>query len=90
MPETNRRLILKSRPDGIPGPRHFDLDQVDVVEPNPGEALIRNVYQSVDPAHRSIRRGAAGSTRPPIIRSRTESTSISTIPAARSRTRSWV
>jgi hypothetical protein len=64
MPETNRHLILKSRPDGIPGPRHFDLDEVDVAEPNPGEVPIRNVYPSVDPAHRSIRPiGRSGAAR---------------------------
>ncbi len=64
MPETNRRLILKSRPDGIPGPQHFDLDEVDVAEPNPGEVLIRNIYLSVDPAQRGWVNAAANYSKP--------------------------
>ncbi len=52
MPEINRRLVLKARPDGIPGPEHFDLAEVEVVEPAAGEVLGLNVYLSVDPAQR--------------------------------------
>lgn len=64
MPETNRRLILKSRPDGIPGPENFDLDEVDVVEPDAGEVLIRNVYLSVDPAQRGWVNAVANYSKP--------------------------
>ena len=52
MPEMNRRLVLQSRPDGIPGPEHFALEEAAIGEPGPGEVLVRNVYLSVDPARR--------------------------------------
>ncbi len=39
MAEINRRLVLKTRPDGIPGPEHFDLDHVAVAEPGVGEVM---------------------------------------------------
>ena len=52
MPEMNRRLVLQSRPDGIPGPEHFALEEAAIGEPGPGEVLVRNVYLSVDPAQR--------------------------------------
>ncbi len=52
MPETNRRLVLASRPDGIPGPEHFQLEDTEIGEPGAGEVLVRNVYLSVDPAQR--------------------------------------
>ena len=67
MTETNRRLVLRIRPDGIPGPEHFELEQVEVAEPNAGEVLVRNVYLSVDPAQRGWVNAAANYSKPVAI-----------------------
>ena len=48
----NRRLILKQRPRGLPGPGDFDLSEEDMPDPGEGEVLIRNHYASLDPAMR--------------------------------------
>ncbi len=48
--QINRRILLKSRPDGIPVPGNFELDQAPVPEPGAGQVLIRTAYLSVDPA----------------------------------------
>ncbi len=48
----NRQIVLKSRPVGVPEPRHFELVQRDVPVPAAGEFLVENLYLSVDPAQR--------------------------------------
>lgn len=48
----NRRILLESRPDGLPQARHFIEDAVPRSEPGPGEVLIETLYVSVDPAMR--------------------------------------
>jgi NADPH-dependent curcumin reductase CurA len=40
---------LASRPAGWPTPDNFTLAQVDVPPPGDGQALVRNLYMSVDP-----------------------------------------
>src|SRR5262245_59441473 len=52
MPD-NHRLLLAARPDGIPGPDHFNADVVAVRSPGPGEVLLETLYLSIDPAMRS-------------------------------------
>ena len=52
LPPRNRRVILARRPEGVPQPEDFALDEVAVAEPGPGEFLVRNIYLSVDPAQR--------------------------------------
>ncbi len=64
MPETNRRLVLKSRPDGIPGPEHFELGEAEITEPDAGQVLVRNVYLSVDPAQRGWVNAVANYSKP--------------------------
>jgi hypothetical protein len=49
----NRRITLKLRPAGIPGPRHFDQDVMPVRPLEPGELLVETMYISIDPAMRS-------------------------------------
>jgi NADPH-dependent curcumin reductase CurA len=49
----NHRLLLKSRPAGIPGPHDFEADAVAARAPAAGEALLETIYLSVDPAMRS-------------------------------------
>ena len=51
-PDRNRRVVLQTRPTGIPQPEHFAMDEVEVPTPAEGEVLVRNVYLSADPAQR--------------------------------------
>lgn len=60
----NRRLLLASRPVGVPQPSHFRLDQAAVPDPAPGEIVVRNIYLSVDPAQRGWVNAAANYSRP--------------------------
>lgn len=52
LPDRNRRVVLTSRPSGIPQHDNFVLDDVALPVPGPGEMLVRNIYLSVDPAQR--------------------------------------
>lgn len=52
LPLRNRRVVLSTRPTGIPQAKHFVLDETGVPEPDQGEVLVRNIYLSVDPAQR--------------------------------------
>jgi NADPH-dependent curcumin reductase len=45
----NRQVVLKSRPDGIPGLDNFALTQAAIPEPGEGEVLMRTLYLSLDP-----------------------------------------
>jgi NADPH-dependent curcumin reductase CurA len=64
MAEINRRLVLDTRPDGIPGPEHFRLEETEIGEPGAGEVLVRNVYLSVDPAQRGWVNAVANYSKP--------------------------
>src|SRR5262245_36421239 len=48
----NRRLVLVSRPQGIPSPAHFDRDDQPLPSVRDGEFLVRNLFLSIDPAQR--------------------------------------
>lgn len=52
LPHANRRVLLTSRPNGVPQPHDFSLDEAPVPEPGSGEILVRTIYLSVDPAQR--------------------------------------
>ena len=52
MQNSNQRLLLKSRPEGIAGPENFEEDTQPVRMPGPGELLVESVYISIDPAMR--------------------------------------
>jgi NADPH-dependent curcumin reductase CurA len=60
---TNRRILLKARPAGIPGPEHFDHDEVTIPRIRPGELLVETMYISIDPAMRSWMIGGPGYAR---------------------------
>lgn len=47
--QTNRRVVLASRPHGVPTTDNFRLENVPVPEPREGEVLLRSVYLSLDP-----------------------------------------
>jgi NADPH-dependent curcumin reductase CurA len=49
---TNRQVLLKSRPSGIPQAENFEIVATPVPEPADGEVLVRNLYLSVEPAMR--------------------------------------
>ena len=49
----NHRLLLISRPAGIPGPANFTADAQPARSPGPGEVLLETGYLSIDPAMRS-------------------------------------
>ncbi|WP_068071753.1 NADP-dependent oxidoreductase [Novosphingobium lentum] len=51
-PATNRRVLLTSRPEGIPQASHFALDEAPLDPVGDGQFRVRNVYLSVDPAQR--------------------------------------
>jgi NADPH-dependent curcumin reductase CurA len=53
MPERNRRLVLAERPTGVVEDQTVRLEQVDVPEPEEGQALVRNRYLSIDPTIRT-------------------------------------
>ena len=47
--ETNRRVVLASRPEAYPEPRHFRIEEVAIPQPREGEALVRTIWLSLDP-----------------------------------------
>jgi len=49
MPDTNRQIILKSRPEGWVTLDDFEMRQGDVPAPGPGDVLVRAVFMSLDP-----------------------------------------
>jgi NADPH-dependent curcumin reductase CurA len=49
MTPTNRRIVLASRPEGLPTPANFRLEEAPVPEPADGQLLVRNRFLSLDP-----------------------------------------
>ncbi|GAB2600496.1 NADP-dependent oxidoreductase [Streptomyces capparidis] len=49
IPATGREVRLITRPRGWPEPEDFELAEVPVPEPGPGQVLVRNLHLSVDP-----------------------------------------
>src|SRR5688572_1708340 len=50
MPDvTSRRVVLKSRPVGVPKPTDFSVVEAPVSAPSDGEILTRTIYLSLDP-----------------------------------------
>lgn len=52
LPTRNRRILLTSRPEGIPQDADFTLDEVSLGPIEDGQFRIRNIFLSVDPAQR--------------------------------------
>lgn len=52
LPQQNRQVFLRRRPNGVPQADDFELATSDVPKLRDGAALVRNVYLSVDPAQR--------------------------------------
>lgn len=65
MNDTNhRRVVLASRPEGIPQAEHFRIEQAPIPQPGPGQVLIRNRFLSVEPAMRGWVNAAANYSKP--------------------------
>ena len=48
----NLQILLRQRPVGLPGPETFEAVTAPIPTPGPGEALVRVLYLSLDPAMR--------------------------------------
>ncbi len=60
MPETNRRIVLATRPTGMVNASTVRLETGPVPEPGPGEALVKVRYLSIDPTIRTWMNDAPG------------------------------
>jgi NADPH-dependent curcumin reductase len=49
----NHRILLQTRPSGIPVPANFTADSEPIRRPGAGEVLLQTLYLSIDPAMRS-------------------------------------
>jgi NADPH-dependent curcumin reductase CurA len=50
----NRRILLASRPSGLPRLENFQLETVSVPTPGEGQILLRTLYLSLDPYMRNL------------------------------------
>jgi len=50
----NRRVLLAARPNGLPAPQHFRLEEAAVPAPGEGQVLLRTQYLSIDPYMRNL------------------------------------
>jgi NADPH-dependent curcumin reductase CurA len=64
MPERNRQVLLKRRPDGMPTPGDFDIVDAPLPEPKAGEVLLRGIYLSLDPYMRGRISGVRSYAKP--------------------------
>ncbi|KOF54593.1 alcohol dehydrogenase [Achromobacter sp. DMS1] len=61
---SNRQIVLKSRPLGIPRAEHFEIRAAPVPALQPGQFLVQNLFLSVDPAMRGWVNAAANYSEP--------------------------
>ena len=47
--DTNRRVVLAQRPNGLPDAKTLQLELGEVPRPGPGQLLLRTRYLSLDP-----------------------------------------
>jgi NADPH-dependent curcumin reductase len=64
MPERNRQILLKRRPNGLPVPADFEVADGPLAEPGEGEVLLRGIYLSLDPYMRGRISGVRSYARP--------------------------
>src|SRR5438094_6542835 len=64
MPERNRQIVLKRRPNGMPVPEDFAIAEGPLPEPGEGEAVVRGIYLSLDPYMRGRISGVRSYARP--------------------------
>jgi NADPH-dependent curcumin reductase CurA len=61
---TSREIRLATRPAGVPTREAFELAEVTLPEPQPGEIVVRNVWMSVDPYMRGRMRAVRSYVEP--------------------------
>lgn len=83
MTATNRRVLLKSRPSGIPQAENFEIVDAPVPEPVDGEVLVRNLFLSVEPAMRGWVSAVANYSEPVAIGAVMRSLSTGRVVASR-------
>lgn len=64
--ETNRRILLASRPRGLPSPTDFRVDTQPVPAPAEGQVLLRTLYLSLDPYMRNLMEEVGPGYAPPV------------------------
>src|SRR5579863_9541765 len=64
MPERNRQIVLKRRPNGMPVPEDFAIAEGALPEPGEGEVLLRGLYLSLDPYMRGRISGVRSYAKP--------------------------
>ncbi len=64
IPATHRQVRLAARPVGYPRESDFEIVEVPVPEPGPGEFLVRGIYLSLDPYMRGRMSTARSYARP--------------------------
>lgn len=52
--QANRRVVLASRPQGLPTPGNFRMEEQPLPTPAEGEVLLRTLYLSLDPYMRNL------------------------------------
>jgi NADPH-dependent curcumin reductase len=62
-----RQVVLKSRPDGMPGLDNFALTQAAIPQPGEGEVLMRTLYLSLDPYMRGRMSAAKSYAKPAAV-----------------------
>jgi len=60
----NRRIVLNSRPVGMPTAENFRLEELDVPVPSNGQVLLRTLFLSLDPYMRGRMSAAAAYAAP--------------------------
>ncbi len=79
----NRRVLLSSRPKGVPEASHFTVEDADVPDIGDGEFLIKTEYRSVDPAMRGWANDAPNYIPPVEIGAVMRSFAVGTVEASR-------
>src|SRR5258708_23506849 len=64
MPDSNRQVLLKRRPNGMPVPDDFAIVDSPIPEPGEGQVLLRGIYLSLDPYMRGRISGVRSYARP--------------------------
>jgi NADPH-dependent curcumin reductase len=64
---TNRQILLKSRPQGAPSLDNFELTETPIPEPGEGELLMRTRYLSLDPYMRGRMSAAKSYAKPAAV-----------------------
>src|SRR5215469_9474913 len=62
--DTNRQILLRSRPEGAPSTENFELVEQPIPQPGEGEVLMRTLFLSLDPYMRGRMSAAKSYAKP--------------------------